>query len=223
VVKLLLRFYEPTGGRVLLDGRDLRDLKLHSLREQVAVLLQETLIFAGSIAENIAYGRPGATREQIIRAAKAADAHAFIMSLPDGYDTLVGQRGRRLSGGQRRRIALARAVVRDAPVLVLDEPTTGVDVASWRRIMDPLRRLLSERTILVISHNLLTVREANSIVVVHDGRVTETGTHTELMARGDQYAKLYRLHHPGAEPTAPAGADSGVRGRSAPMSTVVRA
>jgi ABC-type multidrug transport system fused ATPase/permease subunit len=195
LVKLLLRFYDPTAGRILLDGVDLRDVRQQALRENVAVLLQETLIFDGTIRENIAYGRPGASEAEIIRAAQAADAHEFIAALPAGYDTLVGQKGRRLSGGQRQRLAIARAMIRDAPILILDEPTTGLDAAAGQRIVEPLRRLMSGRTTIVISHNLLTVREATSIVVLEDGHVVERGTHAELLVRGGRYAQLYRLHH----------------------------
>jgi ATP-binding cassette, subfamily B, bacterial len=194
LVKLLLRFYDPDAGRVLLDGEDLRDVRLDSLRENVAVVLQETLIFDGTVRENIAYGRPGAAEAEIIRAAQAADADRFVRALPDGYDTVVGQKGRRLSGGQRQRIAIARAMIRDAPVLILDEPTTGLDAESGERILAPLRRLMSGRTTLVISHNLLTVREANMILTMEEGRVVERGTHAELLLRGGRYAQLYRLH-----------------------------
>jgi ATP-binding cassette, subfamily B, bacterial len=194
LVKLLLRFYDPDAGRVLLDGEDLRDMRLDSLRENVAVVLQETLIFDGTVRENIAYGRPGAAEAEIIRAAQAADADRFVRALPDGYDTVVGQKGRRLSGGQRQRIAIARAMIRDAPVLILDEPTTGLDAESGERILAPLRRLMSGRTTLVISHNLLTVREANMILTMEEGRVVERGTHAELLLRGGRYAQLYRLH-----------------------------
>src|ERR687894_668537 len=194
--KLLLRFYDPDAGQIRLDGHDIRDLTLRSLRENVTLLLQETLVFDGTVRENIAYGKAGAAEEEIVRAAKVADAHDFIMALPSGYDTLVGQKGRLLSGGQRQRIAIARAMVRDAPVLVLDEPTTGLDAESSQRVIDPLRRLMEGRTTIVISHNLLTVREATEILVLRDGYVSERGAHQELLDRDGTYAYLYRLHQP---------------------------
>lgn len=208
VAKLLLRFYDTDAGAVRLDGNDLRDLSLHSLRENVAVFLQEALVFDGTIRENIAYGRPGATEEEIVRAAEVADAHEFIRALPEGYDTVVGQKGRLLSGGQRQRLAIARAMVRDAPVLILDEPTTGLDAESGRRIMEPLKRLMSGRTTIVISHNLMTLREVTSIVVLENGRITERGTHDELVERNGGYARLYHLHQDKTETSIFPGADT---------------
>jgi len=171
VVKLLLRFYDPGSGNVRIDGYDLRDLTLRSLRERVAVLLQEGFIFDGTVRENIAYGKGEATEEEIVRAAKAADAHDFVFALPDGYDTVVGQKGRLLSGGQRQRIAIARAMIRDAPVLILDEPTTSLDGRSAGKIMEPLRRLAEGRTTILISHDPTTAREATHIVMLKNGRV----------------------------------------------------
>lgn len=201
IAKLQLRFYDPDRGAVRLDGRDLRELSLSDVRDSVAVVLQETLVFHGTVRENIAYGRPEATEAEIVAAARAADAHEFVELLPDGYDTLVGQRGRTLSGGQCQRLAIARAMIRDAPVLVLDEPTTGLDVRSGRRIMDPLRRLMAGRTTVVISHNLLTVRDATRIVVLDHGRVVEQGTHDDLLGHDGAYARLYRLHAPNGVPS----------------------
>ncbi|MEV7241226.1 ABC transporter ATP-binding protein [Streptomyces sp. NPDC093248] len=201
IAKLQLRFYDPDRGAVRLDGRDLRELSLSDVRDSVAVVLQETLVFHGTVRENIAYGRPEATEAEIVAAARAADAHEFVELLPDGYDTLVGQRGRTLSGGQCQRLAIARAMIRDAPVLVLDEPTTGLDVRSGRRIMDPLRRLMAGRTTVVISHNLLTVRDATRIVVLDHGRVVEQGTHDDLLGHDGAYARLYRLHAPTGVPS----------------------
>jgi ABC-type multidrug transport system fused ATPase/permease subunit len=198
IVRLLLRFYDPTSGRISIDGHDLRGVELRSLRDVVAVVLQESLVFGGTIRENIAYGRLGATEKEIVQAAQAADAHEFIMSLPLGYDTPVGQDGARLSGGQRQRLAIARAMVRDAPILILDEPTSGLDAATGERITGPMRRLMNGRATIVISHNLslLTVREATEIAVLAGGRIVERGAHDQLLAQDGVYAGLYYLQHP---------------------------
>jgi len=201
IAKLLLRFHDPTDGTIRLDGVDLRDIQLASLRSNIALLLQDTLVFEGTIAENIAYGRPGASAEQIEQAAVEADAHDFICSLPEGYDTLIGERGQRLSGGQRQRVAIARAMIRDAPVLILDEPTTGIDADSAGRILEPLQRLMHNRTTIVITHNLLTVRRASTVLVLGNGRIAERGTHAELLARGGTYAELYAAHQAEVAPT----------------------
>jgi ABC-type multidrug transport system fused ATPase/permease subunit len=195
LAKLLLRFHDPERGSVRLDGRDLRELTLKSVRDNIGILLQETLVFDGTVRENIAYGRPGPTEAEIVAAAEAADAHPFIEALPDGYDTIVGQKGRRLSGGQRQRLAIARALLRDAPVLILDEPSTGLDSESLQRLLDPLRRLMRGRTTIVISHTLLTVQEATTIAVLERGRVVEHGPPDELTARDGAYANLLRLQN----------------------------
>jgi ABC-type multidrug transport system fused ATPase/permease subunit len=195
LMKLLLRFYDPTGGRITLDGHDLRELDPGQLRDNIAIVLQETLLLDGTVADNILAGRPAASRDDIADAARAADAAEFIEALPEGYDTRVGQRGRLLSGGQRQRIAIARAMIRDAPILLLDEPTTGLDAETGERILGPLRRLMTGRTTIVISHNLLTVTDADQILYIDQGRVTEIGTHSELLDNNERYARLYQLHH----------------------------
>jgi ATP-binding cassette, subfamily B, bacterial len=196
LAKLLLRFYDPDRGAARLDGHDLRDLELVSLRHNMAILLQETLVLHGTVRENIAYARPDATGEAVRAAARAAGADAFIAQLPDGYDTDVGERGRRLSGGQRQRVAIARALLADAPVLILDEPSTGLDAEARAALLDPLRRLMRDRTTIVISHDLLTVRDADQIVVLEAGRVVERGRHAELIAAAGPYSRVWALHDP---------------------------
>ena len=187
IARLLLRFGDPDAGAVRLDGHDLRELQLASLRRAVAVLLQETLVLHGSVRENIAYARPDATAAEVEAAARAAGAHEFIARLPEGYDTDLGERGRRLSGGQRQRIAIARALLADAPVVVLDEPTTGLDAA----LAASLRDLARDRTTVVISHDLLLTHDADLILVLDDGEVVERGRHDDLVAAGGRYARLW--------------------------------
>ncbi len=191
LVNLLVRFFDPWSGRVTIDAHDVRDLRLRSLRQQVAILLQEAFILPLSIAENIAYGRPDASREDIVRAAVAANAAPFIEALPQGYDTVVGEAGATLSGGEKQRVALARAFLKDAPILILDEPTSSLDARTEALLLDALERLVRHRTTLIIAHRLSTVRQADRILVVDNGQIVEQGRHAELLARRGLYATLY--------------------------------
>ncbi|PYU09561.1 MAG: hypothetical protein DMG29_19385, partial [Acidobacteria bacterium] len=202
LVSLVPRFYDPTGGEVRIDGQDIRNYTLQSLREQISLVLQDSLLFRGTIRENIAVGRAGASDEEIAAAAVTANADEFIQRFPDGYETLVAERGTSLSGGQKQRIAIARAILRDAPILILDEPTTGLDAAAERVFIDALERAAAGRTTLIIAHRLTTARFADRIVVLDRGRIVEEGTHLELLARGGRYAHLYRLQMSPATETA---------------------
>lgn len=191
ILSLIPRFYDPSSGKVTVDGIDVRDLKLRPLRSQIGYVLQETVLFRGTVGENIAYGKGGATRDEITAAAKLANADEFISKMPQGYDTMVGDRGDTLSGGQRQRIGIARAIIRNNPILILDEPTAALDTESEKLVMEALQRLMKGRTVITIAHRLSTIRDADKIVVLKDGVMAEEGRHDQLMALGGVYAELY--------------------------------
>jgi ABC-type multidrug transport system fused ATPase/permease subunit len=193
IMSLIPRFYDPSAGKVLVDGVDVRDYRLQSLRNQIGYVLQETVLFRGTVRDNIAYGRAGATEEEIIAAAKLANADEFISRMPNGYQSFVGDRGDTLSGGQRQRIGIARAIIRNNPVLILDEPTAALDTESERLVIEALERLMKGRTVLTIAHRLSTIRDADKIIVLKGGVVAEQGTHDQLLALGGTYAELYSV------------------------------
>ena len=203
IVSLIPRFYDTTSGKIEIDGVDVRDYKLQWLRSQIGYVLQETVLFRGTVHDNIAYGKAGATREEIVEAAKLANADEFISRMPHGYDTMIGERGDTLSGGQRQRIGIARALVRDNPILILDEPTAALDTESERLVIEALERLMKGRTVITIAHRLSTIRDADKIIVLDGGVVAEQGTHEELLALGGIYAALTGSQFD----TAPAKAD----------------
>lgn len=192
MASLLLRFYDPTEGQILLDGHDLRQLQVAWLRRQVSVVLQDPILFLGTVSENIAYGRPGASRADIEAAARQAQADEFIRTLPEGYDTLLGERGVNLSGGQRQRLSIARAFLKNAPILILDEPTSALDTHTEEALLASLRELMRGRTTFVIAHRLSTVRQADTILVLENGRIAESGSHDELIRREGIYAGMFR-------------------------------
>ena len=197
IVSLIPRFYDATAGRITIDGVDIRDCTLRGLRSQIAFVLQDTVLFRGSVRDNIAFGRPRATEDEIVRAAKLANADEFICRMPYGYDSLIGERGMTLSGGQRQRIGIARAVIRDNPILILDEPTAALDAESEGLVIEALQRLMADRTVITIAHRLSTIRDAHKIIVLDDGVIAEQGTHEQLLAMGGVYADLHRVKSPG--------------------------
>jgi subfamily B ATP-binding cassette protein MsbA len=210
VVSLIPRFYDASSGRITIDGIDIREFKLQGLRKQIGFVLQDTVLFRGNVHDNIAYGRPGATSQEVVDAAKLANADEFISRMPHGYDTAVGERGTTLSGGQRQRIGIARAILRNAPILILDEPTASLDPESEKVVMEALERLMKGRTVITIAHRLSTIRTADKIVVLKDGVVAEEGTHDELVQRGGVYAQLYRIQSEEAPKVATASVKSAV-------------
>jgi subfamily B ATP-binding cassette protein MsbA len=193
IASLVARFYDPTGGEVRIDGHDIRSYKLKSLRQQISFVLQENLLFRATVWQNIAYGKPEASRDEIIAAARLANADEFITKMPEGYDTIVGERGVTLSGGQRQRIAIARAVIRNAPILILDEPTSNLDAASEELVFEALGRLMKGKTSIVIAHRLATVKKADVIFALDKGSIVEHGTHEELLKRNGLYAGLHEI------------------------------
>ncbi len=191
-VSLIPRFYDPTRGRILIDGIDINEYTVDGVRTQIGFVLQDTVLFRGTVRENIAYGRHDASDAQIVTAARLANADEFISRMPAAYDTPIGERGVTLSGGQRQRIGIARAFIRNAPILILDEPTAALDNESEQAVMEGLERLMKSRTVVMITHRLPTIRYADSIIVLHDGVVAEQGTHDELLASERFYAEMYR-------------------------------
>ena len=208
IVGLIPRFYDPTSGIIRIDGQDIRNFTQKSLRDQVSLVLQETVLFHGPVWRNIAYGKPNASRAEIRRAAELANAQEFIEKMPEGYDTLIGERGVTLSGGQRQRIAIARAIIRDTPILILDEPTSGLDAASEKLVFEALDRLMEGKTSVIIAHRLATIQRADVICVIKDGAIVERGAHEELLKAHGLYAEFYELQC-NIEPN---GADSEVLG-----------
>jgi len=196
VTNLLLRFHDPQAGRITIGGVDIKDVLTKDLRSQIAVVTQETVLFNDTIFNNIALGRAGATREEVIEAAKHAHAHEFIMEKADGYAAAIGEKGAMLSGGQRQRIAIARAIVKNAPILILDEATSSLDAESERAVQAALEELMVDRTTICIAHRLSTIQRADQIIVMEQGRIVETGTHAELLQRGGVYRRLYDLNFP---------------------------
>lgn len=190
IANLIPRFYDPDAGQILIDDVDIRKIKLSSLRKQISMVSQDVFLFNGTVKENILYGRPDATDEEVIAAAKAANAHEFIMELPEGYDTRVGERGVKLSGGQKQRISIARALLKDAPILILDEATSSVDTQTEKQIQEALENLMKNRTTIVIAHRLSTIRNADQIIVLQDGEIIEVGKHDELLRAGGLYSQL---------------------------------
>jgi len=195
IISLIPRFYDPISGTVKIDGTDIRQFRQKSLRQQFSFVLQETVLFHAPVWQNIAYGKPEATRGEILKAAELANASEFIEKLPDGYNTVLGERGMTLSGGQRQRIAIARAIIRNTPILILDEPTSDLDASSEKLVFEALDRLMEGKTTIVIAHRLSTVRKADVIFVVKDGDIVETGKHDDLLQRGGLYSELYRLQY----------------------------
>ncbi|MGH7464272.1 MAG: ABC transporter ATP-binding protein, partial [Longimicrobiales bacterium] len=195
LVDLIARFYDPTGGRITIDGTDIRDYTVKSLRRRMGVVTQETVLFHDTVRANIAYALPDATQQAVERAARAANAHGFIMQMPNGYDTVLGERGTRLSGGQRQRIAIARAILRDPPILIFDEATSALDSESERLVQEAIEHLLEGRTVFVIAHRLSTILNADQILAMEEGRIVQHGTHAELLSEGGLYRKLYRLQY----------------------------
>jgi ATP-binding cassette subfamily B protein len=192
MTNLLCRFYDPTEGRILLDGVDLRDWDLHDLRSRIGVVLQEPYLFRGTVAENIAYGDPQATMDNIIAAARAANAHDFVVGFPDGYDTVVGERGQTVSGGERQRLSIARAILNNPQILILDEATSSVDSKTEMKIQQAIDRLVEGRTTIAIAHRLSTLRRADRLLILDKGKLIEEGTHDELMAKDGLYAGLHK-------------------------------
>jgi ATP-binding cassette subfamily B protein/subfamily B ATP-binding cassette protein MsbA len=193
LASLIPRFYDVTGGKITLDGRDIREYTLDSLRGQISIVLQDVFLFYGTVRENLLFGRPSANEAEMMEAARAANANEFIMDLSQGYDTLIGERGVKLSGGQKQRLSIARAILKNAPILILDEATSSVDAETEQLIQEALARLMQGRTTIIIAHRLSTIRSADNIVVLEDKSILETGTHEQLMESPGLYRKFYSL------------------------------